>query len=177
MCITLDASFCNWYLAGLACLSWMDVLRRPRSSNIIQLEILGRWMHRLSSWDRCCGVRMVALYCICEGIPNIRAANASTRQMNCALFVVLRISCAWHMQDLDHFAGSNCSALVSLVEGSLCSWLYMLKAWVASKKGKKKGRPCSFEHCCKTRRSWSILCAWLISMRTRTRGSTPPAKG
>ena len=26
MSITLDASISNWYLAGLSCLSWMDVL-------------------------------------------------------------------------------------------------------------------------------------------------------
>ena len=43
------------------------------------------------------------------------------------------------MQDLDHLMGANRSALVSLVEGSRCSWLYMSKAWVASKKGKRKG--------------------------------------
>ena len=80
------------------------------------------------------------------------------------------------MQDLDRLVGSNPSALVSLVEGLRCWWLHMLKAWAVSKKGKKKGRPCSFGHCSETRRSLSILCAWLISMCTRSRGSAPSAK-
>ena len=146
------------------------VVRRSRSSNIIQLEILGRWMHRLSSWDRCCSVRMS-----CTTLHLWMGSQYSCKCLNPANIIYIVRGFA-HLVRVAHarfgsLVGLNRGALVRLVEGSRCWWLYMLKVWVTSKRGKKKGRPCSFGHCSKIRTSLSIMCAWLISTRTRNRRS------
>ena len=69
------------------------------------------------------------LHCICEQISSGRT-SASTLQIYCTMSVGFACLMVWRMQNLDHLVGSNQRASLSLVDGSRCWWLCILKAWV-----------------------------------------------